>query len=76
MTSAESSATLGFVNRVEEMNRILDALKAASAGEGQLWKAKGDREKAGETLDTALGIFEDLELEYLAGIVRDAAQGL
>lgn len=42
MTSAKPSATLGFVNRVEEMKRILDALRAAKIGEGRLLLVRGE----------------------------------
>jgi tetratricopeptide (TPR) repeat protein len=42
MTSAKPSATLGFVDRVEEMKRILDALKVASEGKGQLLLVRGE----------------------------------
>lgn len=42
MTSAKPSATLGFVDRVEEMKRIRDALKVASEGKGQLLLVRGE----------------------------------
>ena len=42
MTSAKPSATLGFVDRVEEMKRILDALNVASEGKGQLLLVRGE----------------------------------
>lgn len=42
MMSSTPSATLGFVDRVEEMKRILDALKAARTGKGQLLIVRGE----------------------------------
>ncbi|MFQ5910301.1 MAG: tetratricopeptide repeat protein [Thermoplasmata archaeon] len=42
MTSAKPSATMDFVDRFEEMKHILDALKAASAGEGQPLLVRGE----------------------------------
>ncbi len=42
MTSAKPSATLGFVDRVEEMKCILDALNVASTGKGQLLLVRGE----------------------------------
>lgn len=39
---SSASATFGFVDRVEEMNRILDALKIARTGKGQLLIVRGE----------------------------------
>ena len=42
MTSSTPSATLCFVDRVEEMKRILNELKAARIGKGQLLIVRGE----------------------------------
>jgi len=42
VTPATPSATLGFVDRVGEMDCILDALKVTKAGEGQLLLIRGE----------------------------------
>ena len=42
MMSAMPSATMSFVDRVQEMDRILHALKAAKTGEGQLLLVRGE----------------------------------
>jgi len=42
MTSSAPSATLGFVNRVQEMKRILNELNVARTGKGQLLIIRGE----------------------------------